>query len=59
MSVRDITQEQALALIRPLFEYLDVDEGDVSNVTFTAGAVDITRYTEYGSVKQHIKYVGG
>lgn len=61
MRERQITQTQALELVRPLFEYLDIDEQDVSVVKITAGGLDIEHRGALGSVTTRIKYtsIGG
>lgn len=55
----EITQQQMIDLLTPLFEHVNVKADDVSVVKVTASSLEITHVTQYGSVTQHIDYVGG
>lgn len=49
MRLVDITQEQMVELLNPLFEYVGLEAGDVSRVQVTASAVDISYVGPYGN----------
>lgn len=49
MRLPDITQEQMIDLLNPLFEYVGLDAQDVSAVRVTASAVEITYAGAYGN----------